>query len=139
MSESFRAGRVLRRGQVWTLDDAKLRLSSDLEGTGRKAKHRPCVVVSGDHVSAAPEHPYALIVPMTRRSTSSPLGRFEVAFPAGTAGLDYDSVAVVYLLQPWRKLDFDSFLGALPDAGTEELLATILDYLGLSGLESPDV
>lgn len=121
---------AIRSGEVWIVNDEVLYLSADLEEEDREPKPRPVVILAGPSQCADAAIPFVLCVPLTTKPSSGRLGRYEVELQAGMAGLERDSVAPTYLVQPVSKADLEESWGSLPQARHRQMIASLLQFMG---------
>lgn len=121
---------AIQSGGVWVVDDEVLYLSADLADQDRETKPRPVVVLAGPRQCADANIPYVLCVPLTSKPTTAELGRYEVELRAGVDGVERDSVAPMYLVQPVSKADLKESWGVLPESRHREMIARLLQFMG---------
>lgn len=112
----------LRRGHVYVVD-FNPRIKT------KPGKIRPAIVVQDDLLSEA-GYPSTIVVPTTTKlvDTNTPM---RLRLPAGTAGLDHDSDALVAQLIAVANESFRRELGALPHDLAEALNRKLRDVLNL--------
>ncbi len=125
------------QGDVFLVPNAMLRLELDMHRhQPPAAKHRPVVVMDSDPRCRDSRILTALVVPLTRRIADRAPTTY--LLPAGSAGLDADSLALVHLLQPLHRgelLREGTRIGRV----TEQQCVALLAKLALAvGMVEPD-
>jgi mRNA interferase MazF len=114
----------MKRGEVWW---AELAPRSGSEQRGR----RPVVVVSHDGFNAVERWRSVIVVPLTTSERQRRVGPTAVAFPAGTAGLPVESVALCHQITTLDRAKLVDPLGALPEEQLRRLERGMMAALDL--------
>ena len=96
----------------------------------KPGKQRPCVAVQPDEFGEA-GLPSTVIVPLTSRVTAGDTFPLRVRIPAGTAGLEKDSEALIDQLLAWDNRLFAQEIGVLPEALQADMRAAMREFLEL--------
>ena len=96
----------------------------------KPGKQRPCVAIQPSEFGAA-GHPSTVILPLTTRVVREDAFPLRVRIPAGTAGLDRASDALVDQILAWDNSLFREELGLLPEALQDRLREALLEFLDL--------
>jgi len=114
-------------GDVWLVRNELLFLSADkLSKQSSAAKSRPVVVVQDSKHCCDVTHPVVLAIPISHRVDRA--NDLSVIIPAGTGGLDVDSIAMPDLVQPILKRDLGKKIGQLP----ADVMTTLLIRIGVA-------
>jgi mRNA interferase MazF len=111
-----------RRGQVWLANFGPAR-------PGEPGKNRPAVVMSVDGISTGHDRDLFVLVPFSSTLTESQL---RPIVPAGTGGIDRESVAVPRAIRALARTRLLEPLGDLPDSLLGEVERVLRMILGLA-------
>jgi len=114
---------MMAPGAVWRLD------SEHIAHMGRKPG-RPVIIVEVAERAQDESLLYVLVVPCTTKDEVFQDER-TVTIPRGTAGLPYDSHALIYLVQPVEKHLLREYIGTLPEELIWDIAADLYDLLNI--------
>ena len=115
----------MKRGEVYVAD---LRPRSGSEQWGR----RPVIVVSHDGFNRVPTWRSVIVVPCSTSASQSRRGPTVVPLAKGTAGLEYDGVALCHQVTTLDRSKLTKRIGTLPETALEAVSAGLLAALDLS-------
>lgn len=98
----------------------------------KPGKHRPCLAIQPDAVSAFGLRS-TVVLPCTTRLAAEPVFPFRVRVAGGTCGLRRDSDVVVDQILAWDNSLFGDDLGEIPEAIQEEVRRALAEFLDLTG------
>jgi mRNA interferase MazF len=98
----------------------------------KPGKHRPCLAIQPDAVSAFGLRS-TVVLPCTTRIIAEPAFPFRVRIPAGTCRLARDSDVVVDQILAWDNALFRDDLGEVPESIQEEVRRALAEFLDITG------
>ena len=116
----------MKRGEVHV---AELAPRSGSEQQGR----RPVIVVSHDGFNETPGWRSVIVVPLSTSTTQARRGPTAVPLPAGSGGLQRDSVALCHQVTTLDRAKLTLRLGALPPEDLRRVELGVRTALGMRG------
>jgi len=124
------SGRVIKRGDIWTIADDLITFPEARLPKGKRKKHdeRPVLILSSDEDLNNIRPLTALISPL---STVMQKAVTDFIIRAGTGGLSQDSVVRLGLIQPILKVDLKLRIGNIGPDTLDQVTTVLLSNLGV--------